>query len=90
MDTFEIWIYRIIIGAILTFAGWYAKRLVAKVEQLIVALNNLTTNFKLQGSDVLNIKTNCEKREKEVSRRLEENEDKLNDHEERIRKIEHE
>ena len=60
---------------------WAIRKGADKVEKLIDAINKLESQFSLQNKDMNYFHVNCNKREKEVNKILE-------DHEKRIRSVE--
>lgn len=77
MSDFEIWIYRALATLAALFIGWYAKKLIAKIDELICTIQELAKNDVKQANQIDNIHD-----------RLRVNDNRLNDHSQRIRKLE--
>lgn len=77
MNEFEIWIYRLVIGA-LALVVWYAiQRLIKKFDELITSINALTETSKVQQTQITGIYN-----------QLKDHTGRMNDHAKRIRNIE--
>lgn len=77
MNEFEIWVYRLLIGA-MAIVIWFAiQRLIKKFDELINSINTLTETSKVQQSQILGIYN-----------QLKDHTGRMNDHAKRIRNIE--
>lgn len=77
MNEFEIWIYRALATILVVAAGWYMKKLIFKIDELIETIQELAKNDVKQAQQIDNIHD-----------RLRVQDNRLNDHSKRIRIIE--
>ena len=77
MSEFEIWLYRSLIAILVLLVGWYMQKLIAKIDELITTIQELAKNDVKQAQQIENIHD-----------RLRVNDVRLDDHSQRIRKLE--
>jgi len=77
MSEFEMWLYRALATILVVLIGWYLKKLIAKIDELIFTIQELAKNDVKQAGQIENIHD-----------RLRVTDGRLNDHSQRIRKLE--